>query len=55
MRRLSVSFPASMLFVVLSSFLVVMTTAFLTIPQVLGGHPGEAGVGRVSSTTYHPT
>jgi hypothetical protein len=44
-----------MLFVVLSSILVIMTTAFMTIPLALGGHPGEGGVGRVSSTAYHLT
>lgn len=48
-------FLHAMLLVVLSAILVVMTAAFLTIPQALGGHPGEAGVGRAPTMTYHPS
>jgi len=49
------AFLPTMLSVVLASLLVVMTTAFIMIPQVIGGHPGEAGNGRAWSKTYHPT
>jgi hypothetical protein len=44
-----------MLSVVLASLFVVMTTAFIMIPQVIGGHPGEAANVGAWSKTYHPT
>jgi len=48
-------FIPTMLSVVLASLLVVMTTAFIMIPQVIGGHPGETGNAGAWSRTYHPT
>jgi len=44
-----------MLSVILASLFVVMTTAFIMIPQVIGGHPGEAGNTGTWTRTYHPT
>ena len=48
-------FLVTMLSVVLSSLLVVMTAAFIVIPYVTGGHPGEARSAVTSGAKYHPT
>ncbi|MDO8310503.1 MAG: hypothetical protein Q7J42_01875 [Sulfuritalea sp.] len=55
MARSPNPFLPRMLSVVLASLFVVMTTAFIMIPQVIGGHPGEAGNAGAWSKTYHPT
>jgi hypothetical protein len=49
------SFITSLLPVFIGAFLVVMTTAFISIPQNLGGHPGEIVVAQSTSAAYHPT
>ncbi len=53
MTRSPPPFLATMLLVVLAALFVVMTTAFMVIPQVTGGHPGE--VRTTASTPYHAT
>ncbi len=55
MTRSLIPFLSKMLLVVLGSIFVVMTTAFIMIPQVIGGHPGDAGSVGAWSKTYHPT
>ena len=55
MTQSPTAFLPTMISVVLASLLVVMTTAFIMIPQVIGGHPGETGNGGAWSKTYHPT
>ena len=49
------TFIASFLPVVSGAFLVVMTTAFISIPHNLGGHPGEIVVAKATAPVYHPT
>lgn len=55
MKHSSAPFFSTMFAVVLASFFVVMTIAFLVIPYATGGHPGEMNSGGASSTKYHPT
>jgi len=55
MKHSSTPFFSTMLAVVLAALFFVMTIAFIVIPQVTGGHPGEANSGGASSTKYHPT
>jgi hypothetical protein len=55
MKNSSAPFLSSMIAAVVASLLVVMTVAFLVIPQAMGGHPGEMNSGGVSSTKFHST
>jgi len=48
-------FFSKMLLALLAPFFVVMAVAFVSIPQSLGGHPGEARVIGANSMAYHPT
>lgn len=54
MRPLS-HFSKSMLAVVLSSLFLVMSTAFIVIPQATSGHPGDIRGDGVQQQAYHPT
>jgi hypothetical protein len=38
---------------VVGPLLIVMVTAFLTVPYVLGGHPGEVRAAGASNTVFH--
>jgi hypothetical protein len=55
MKHSSTPFFSTMLAVVLAALFFVMTIAFIVIPQVTGGHPGETNSGGAPSTKYHPT
>ena len=55
MLRLPVPLLSTLLAVVLSTLLLVMTTAFLVIPYAIGAHPGEARVADGPIASYHPT
>ena len=55
MLRTLTPFLSTMLVVVLGTLFVVMTTAFIAIPQSIGGHPGEARTAGPWSKAYHPT
>ena len=47
-------FFATMSAVVLGTFLIVMSVAFISIPMSLGGHPGEV-LTAASPVVYHLT
>jgi hypothetical protein len=47
-------FFSTLFSVVIAVFFVVMTTAFISIPHSLGGHPGEVAVVRTAVPEYHP-
>lgn len=55
MLRSPAPFLPTMLLVVLASLFVVMSTAFVSIPQAIGGHPGEARIAGASSMAFHAT
>jgi len=55
MSRTRAPFLSAMLLAVLAPLVIVMTTAFVTIPYSLGGHPGEVRLASASGTTYHPS
>ncbi len=55
MKHAAAPFFSTMLAVVLAALFIVMTIAFIVIPQVTGGHPGETNSGGAPSTKYHPT
>jgi hypothetical protein len=55
MLRTETPFLPTMLAVVLSTFLLVMSTAFLVVPYAMGGHPGEPRVAATQSGQFHPT
>ena len=55
MLRTETPFLPTMLAVVLSTFLLVMSTAFLVVPYAMGGHPGEPRVAAMQSGQCHPT
>jgi hypothetical protein len=47
-------FVSTLLSIVVAVFFVVMTTAFISIPHSLGGHPGEVAVAPAVVPEYHP-
>ena len=55
MLRLPVPLLSTLLAVVLSTLLLVMTTAFLVIPYAIGAHPGEARIPGAPIAEYRPT
>ena len=48
-------FFSALLSVVLGTLLLVMSAAFITIPQDLGRHPGEKVITANATVDYHPT
>jgi len=55
MFRSPAPFLPTMLSVVLASLFLVMTTAFIMIPQTIGGHPGEGRIADASGAAFHAT
>ena len=55
MLRPADQFFTNLLFAVLAPLFIVMATAFVTIPQSLGVHPGEARAMSEAVAEYHPT
>ena len=48
-------FLPTMLAIMLSTLFLVMSTAFIVVPYVMGGHPGEPRVPSMQSGQFHPT
>jgi len=46
-------FLPSMLFAVIGPILIVMTTAFVTVPAALGSHPGEPRTAETATAIFH--
>ena len=55
MLRTADQFLTNVLFAILAPLFIVMATAFVTIPQSLGAHPGEARGTSEAVAEYHPT
>lgn len=55
MLHAAAPFLRTMLLAVIAPIFIVMTTAFITIPYSLGGHPGEARLAGTSATPFHLT
>ena len=53
MLRTQSQFLPSMFFAVVGPLLIVMATAFITVPAALGGHPGEPRTAGTSTTVFH--
>lgn len=50
-----VAFVLSLLHAVFPALFIVMSTAFITIPQAFGSHPGETRVMASTDGMYHPS
>ncbi len=53
MPRSLIPFVSTLLGVFLSALFIVMSTAFVVIPQITGGHPGESGVRGDTGIIFH--